>query len=78
MGPSGNLSTVFIECDTAGAQLLVEILQDLIAQGGHTHIDLAQDRRFSIRADQLIIGYNEGDWSGEFPTSSPSTPQQDW
>lgn len=68
LGPSGNLSTVFLECDTLGAKLLIATLQELIEQGGspHAHIDLIHDSRFDIRADQLIIDYNEVDLSDEF------------
>lgn len=59
--------TVFLECDTAGAKMIIEALQQLIQEGGtpHVHIDLAEDRRYDIRANELIIDYLEGDWSDE-------------
>ena len=67
--------TVFLECDIVGARKLIDALQRLIEEGGapHVHIDLAEDRRFDIRATELIIDYLEGDWSDELEGSESST-----
>ncbi|MBE0578233.1 hypothetical protein [Devosia sp.] len=69
-----SVGTVFLECDTVGARALIDALQRLIAEGGtpHTHIDLDEDRRFGIRAKELIIDYLEGDWSDEI--GGPESP----